>query len=209
MLEIKDIEQGSFEWHQLRLGRVTGTRLGDVLGTPKARRALICELIAEKITEQTKEVPMNAAMERGQIEEAFARKEYERQSLNKVEKVGFIIADHIDDRVAFSPDGVVREEGEIVGGIEIKNPDSKTHVGYLIDGRVPNDYVEQVKMAFLAIPTLQWWDFVSFDSRVKIPSMQMMVKRVTRAEYVDLETDEAALKTFLAELDDTYSKLVF
>ena len=205
-----NVEQGSHEWLQLRLGKVTGTRLGDAVGTPKAQHTLMCELIGEQLTEQGKDVPTNLAMERGQIEESFARKAYEKQTGLTVEKVGFIIADHLDDRIAFSPDGVVRENGQIIGGIEIKNPDSKTHVSYLLDGKVPKDYIDQVLMAFLAIPTLQWWDFVSFDSRVKLPEKQLFVKRATRADVEkQLAEDEAKLRTFLAQWDDTYSKLVF
>ncbi len=209
MQEIK-VEQGTYEWQQLRLGRVTGTRLGDAIGSPKVQQTLMCELIAEQLTEQGKDVVVNASMERGQMEEGFARKVYEKASSITVEKAGFFIADHLDQRVGFSPDGVIRENGEIVGGLETKNPDSKTFVSYLLAGTVPKDYLEQVMMPFLCIPTVQWWDFIAYDSRIKIMDKRMLIVRVTREQIAaDLETAEADLRTFLAKWDETYSTIVF
>jgi hypothetical protein len=201
------VEQGSYEWRKLRIGRITGTRLGDAVGSPKVQQTLLCELLAEQMTEQDKEIVVNAAMERGTIEEAFARKEYEKRTGVSVAKCGFIVAD-INEKVGFSPDGVVREAGQIVGGIEIKNPDSKTHISYLLAGELPKDYFHQVAMAFVAIPTVQWWDFVSYDSRVKLADKRMLIKRVHRADLpiADIERD---LLEFIKRWDETYTTLIF
>ncbi|MEK7992873.1 MAG: lambda exonuclease family protein [Planctomycetota bacterium] len=209
MQEIK-VEQGTYEWQQLRLGRVTGTRLADAIGSPKVQNTLMCELIAEQLTEQGKDVVVNASMERGQVEEGFARKAYEKATGVTVEKTGFFIADHLDSRIGFSPDGIVREGDSIIGGVEIKNPDSKTFVGYLLAGTVPKDYIEQVMMPFLCIPTVQWWDFIAYDSRIKIADKRMLVVRLTREQLAaDLAVAETDLRSFLAKWDETYSKLVF
>lgn len=207
-----NVPQGSHEWLQLRLGRVTGTRIGDAIGSPKVRHTLMCEIIAELLTEQGKEVVMNYAMERGQVEEGFARKAYEKQTGITVETAGFFIADHIDERVGFSPDGVVRSglDGDIIGGVEIKNPDTKTFVGYMLAGGVPKDYFEQVMMPFLCIPTVLWWDFIAYDSRVKMADKRILIVRVTREQIAaEIAQAEVDLKGFLAHLDETYSKLVF
>lgn len=209
MKEIK-VEQGSYEWLQLRLGRVTGTRLADAIGSAKPQHTLMCELIAEQLTEQGKEVVQNAAMERGQMEEGFARKAYEKQTGTAVEKAGFFIADHIDERIGFSPDAIVRDGEIIIGGIEIKNPDTKTFVSYMLAGGVPKDYIEQVMMAFLCIPTVQWWDFIAYDSRVKVADKRMVIVRVTREEIAPaLAAAENDLRAFLAKWDEAYSKIIF
>lgn len=209
-MKILDIEQGSPEWHAARLGCITGTKFGDAIGSPKVQHTLMCELIAEQMTEQTKEIKMNDAMERGQIEEGFARKEYEKRTGITVEKVGFVVADHIDTRIGFSPDGVVRVDGEIVGGVEIKNPASSTFISYLIDGGVPKDYFEQVMMPFVCIPTVQWWDFIAYDSRIKIQSKRMMIVRVTREEIAEeIAAARVKLRGFIEKWDNIYSEIVF
>ena len=116
MKVIKDIEQGSQEWHELRRGRITGTCLKDVMGTPELQLKLIAELIAEEGTEQSKITRPTPEMERGIAEEVFTIKRYEDKYKRKVEKVTICIHDDYN-WLAYSPDGLVKEKGKYSRGL--------------------------------------------------------------------------------------------
>lgn len=173
---IKDIEQGSKEWHEKRRCRVTGTKLDDVMGTPLARLQLICELIAEEGTEQSKITRPTEEMERGTAEEIFAIKRYEQRFGIKTEKICMCISDEFD-WLAYSPDAMILdEEGKYSVGIEVKNPDSKKVILYKIMNMVqgfekksfcgvPLDYKWQVINGFLVNEDLQKTIFIIHDAR--------------------------------------------
>lgn len=207
MREIK-VEQGSIEWLQARVGKITGTRLCDVLGSTKARKALIHELIAEELTNTFADSYTSASMERGTVEEPFAVKEYEKRKKIKTHAVGFIVGDN--GFTGLSPDRLVKEKKVYIGALEVKNPDSSTHIEYLLSDHIPAKYQHQVLWYFIMIPTLQWLDFASYDSRNKVEPLKMKIIRVTRAELVqDLEHAERELESFRKEWVETLESLTF
>jgi len=123
----KDLTQGSEIWSSMRRGKVTGTRLEQLMGTPLARTQLIAELIAEYASEQTKTFKTTTEMEWGNEQEEIAVKAFESKNKVTVDRnVGFIISDKYD-WLGFSPDGVLLDGKEM---IEIKNPDTKTNMFY-------------------------------------------------------------------------------
>ena len=191
-------EQGSPEWFQIRLGKVTASRFSDVLakGSGATRKSYMYQIIAERLSVEVQESFTNAAMQRGIELEPEAREHYENKNLQAVEQVGFVVH---DDWTGVSPDGFVGDDGLI----EIKCPNSTTHIGYIIRNVFPSTYKAQVQ-GQLWVTGRQWCDFVSYDPR--IPQNPMFTVRVERdEEYIkELQT---AITIFIAETQMLIKKI--
>ena len=192
------IEQGSNEWHQLRLGKVTASRVADILATTRSgpsasRQNYLIELALQRSTGNIEPSYTNAAMEWGTQTEPQARAAYEVETGNFVDQVAFI--DH--PTIAWfgcSPDGLVGDDGLI----EIKCPNSATHWEYFKAKKPPQKYVIQMQTQ-LAVTGRKWCDFVSFDPRMPERS-QLLVVRVDRDEAFIAELEEK-VKQFLSEVE--------
>lgn len=198
------IIQGSPEWHALRLGKVTASRVADVIARTKtgwgaSRANYMAELIAERLTGETAEKFTNAAMQWGTEHEPDARIAYEFRADVEVIQVGFVEHPTIPMTGA-SPDGEVGADGLV----EIKCPNTATHLDTLLSGTVPAKYVTQMQWQMACTGRL-WCDFVSYDPRLP-ESMRVFVSRVARDNAFITETEkEVAL--FLAELADKLAQL--
>jgi hypothetical protein len=201
------VEQGSPEWHALRCGKVTASRIPDVCARVKSggfsamRANYKAELVLERLTEKPAEQTFKSkAIEDGKLREPDARAEYELRHRCTVEQIGF--ADHPTIPMAgASADGLIGEDG----GAEIKCPIPATHLAYLRADVVPSEYVPQITWNLACLPERKWWDFVSFNPDFPA-SMQLFVKRVHRDSKRIAET-EAMVKTFLAEVDEDVTAL--
>jgi hypothetical protein len=187
----RDIEQGSPEWLKLRLGKVTGTRLKKLRA--KDNLPLIDELIAEMISEQIEEIRISEAMQRGSDMEPIARRAYEEYTECTVEQVGFIECGKYP-WFGMSPDGLIKEKGIYRKGLEIKCPDTDTHVRYIRQGTVPAEHKDQVFSCFVAVPDLIEHDFVSYDNRFKIKPIHIV------------NTRREDIKEELAQIDEEMEK---
>jgi putative phage-type endonuclease len=193
-----EIIQGSPEWHALRIGKVTASRVADVVAKTKtgwgaSRANYMAELIAERLTGEPAEKFTNAAMAWGTEKEPDARAAYEFFRDAQVVEVAFI--DHPSiGMTGASPDGTIGDHGLV----EIKCPNTATHLDTLLTQAIPSKYVTQMLWQ-MACTGRQWCDFVSFDPRLP-EAMSMFVKRVDRDDKLiaSLEKDVAE---FLAELD--------
>jgi putative phage-type endonuclease len=189
-----EIIQGSAEWHALRCGKVTASRVADVVAKTKSgwgasRANYAAELIAERLTGVAAEGYTNAAMQWGTDQEPNARLAYEFVYDVTVEQVAFVVHPTIEDAGA-SPDGLVGEDGLV----EIKCPNTATHIDTLISQTIPAKYVTQM-MWQMACTGRKWCDFVSYDPRLP-ESMQLFVQRIARND--DMITDlEDAVRLFL------------
>lgn len=199
-----EVIQGSAEWHALRLGKVTASRVADVIAKTKtgpaaSRKNYMAELVLERLTGQQAEGFTNAAMQWGIDTEPQARLAYEFHRNIDVAEVGFVPHPTIADSGA-SPDGLVANDGLV----EIKCPLPATHMETLESGQVPSKYLTQM-MWQMACTGRAWCDFVSFDPRFPA-HMQFFVERVKRDEDLirELETEVAA---FLNELSATVERL--
>lgn len=197
------IEQGTTEWHLLRLGKVTASRITDVLSKGKSgesagRKNYRMELVVQRLTGLPGESFTSAAMEHGVLTEPKARFAYEAEKQQFVEQVAFV--DHPSiEWFGCSPDGLVND-----GLIEIKCPNSTTHIEYLTDQKPPAKYIPQMQCQ-MAVTGRQWCDFVSFDPRLP-DDLQLFVVRLERdQEYI--EAMEAEVKKFLSEVDEMFTKL--
>lgn len=199
------IEQGTPEWHAMRLGKVTASRLADVLakiksGESASRANYRAELVAERLTGRKADGFSNGAMQWGTENEPFARAAYELEADCLVEQVAFINHPTIIMSGA-SPDGLI----DLDGMVEIKAPNTATHIETLLSGTAPAKYIPQMQWQ-MACAGRQWCDFVSFDPRLP-EDMQLFVKRVLRDEAFINECEAEVIK-FLAEVDETVAKLI-
>lgn len=198
------ILQGTPEWYALRLGKATASRIGDVVAKTKtgpgaSRANYAAQLVAERLTGEPGDSYTNAAMKWGIDTEPHARAAYEFMTDATVEQVGFIPHPSIIMSGA-SPDGLVGD----VGILEIKCPNTATHIETLLGASVPAKYSAQIQWQ-MACAGRKWCDFVSFDPRMP-ESMRLFVRRVERNDKLIGEL-EAEVVAFLKEVDETINKL--
>jgi putative phage-type endonuclease len=203
MIEMMD--QGSEEWFTIRIGKVTASRVADVIAKTKTgysatRDNYMAQLVCERLTGQKGDSFSNAAMQHGTDTEPLARAAYEALQDVLVDEVGFVPHPSIEMAGA-SPDGLVGEDGLL----EIKCPNTATHIETLLSQSVPGKYNTQMQFQ-MACTGRQWCDFVSFDNRLP-EELQLFVKRVPR-DTVFIRLIEAEIVQFLAELDDKINKLM-
>lgn len=192
------IIQGSPEWFGARLGRVTASRVADVIAETKSgwgagRANYMAQLVAERLTGEVAESFSNAAMKWGTEMEPEARAAYQFYRDALVVEVGFVPHPRIAMSGA-SPDGLVGE----VGLVEFKCPNTATHIETLIGQAVPAKYITQMQWQ-MACTGRQWCDFGSFDPRLP-EDMRLFVRRVDRDEALIADL-EARVSAFLAETD--------
>ena len=169
------MEQRTEEWHQARLGKVTASRIADVMAKTKAgygasRANYMAELIVERLTGRPGDSFQSPAMTWGTNTEPLARAAYEAHKGVLVEEVGFVPHPTIPMAGA-SPDGLV----DMDGLVEIKCPNTATHIETLMTGNVPLKYVFQMHWQMICTGR-EWCDFVSFDPRMP-ENMQLFVAR--------------------------------
>lgn len=193
-----EVVQGSEAWFALRLGKVTASRVADVVARTKSgwgasRANYMAQLIAERLTGTAAESYTNAAMQWGVENEASARAAYEFYTDCTVQLAGFVPHPTIAMSGA-SPDGLVGTDGLV----EIKAPNTSTHIDTLLGQEVPAKYIAQMQWQ-MACCGRQWTDFVSFDPRMP-ETMRLFVKRIkcNEAMIAELEKDVTA---FLNELE--------
>ena len=197
------MEQRTEEWFAARLGKVTASRVADVLakiksGESASRKNYKMELVVQRLTNKQGESFTNAAMEWGTEQEPFARMAYEAHTGTFVKEEGFVDHPTIEG-FGCSPDGIVGE-----GLIEIKCPNTANHIETVLENKVPSKYIPQMQCQ-MACTGAKWCDFVSFDPRVP-EDLQLFVVRVERdQEYIDAM--EVEVKQFLSEVLDLFNQL--
>lgn len=192
-----DIIQGSDEWKQIRLGKVTASRVADVVaktqkGYAASRANYAAQLICERLTGVPAEGFTNDAMRWGTETEPHARSAYEFYKDVDVRQVAFVPHPDIAD-AGCSPDGLVGDDGLV----EIKCPNTATHIETLVGKAVPAKYVTQIQFQ-LACTGRAYCDFVSFDPRMP-EAMQFFCVRVHRVPEI-IEELEKEVVTFLNEV---------
>jgi putative phage-type endonuclease len=204
------IEQRTEEWFQQRLGKVTASRISDVIaktksGVSTSRQNYLIQLVSERLTGKKGDSFVNQAMLDGIERESAARELYMLTRGTSVTEVGFF--DHpIIKNSGASPDGAVNaeEEGKYAGLIEIKAPIETTHTNTLMSKSVPSKYIPQMQWQ-LACTGAKWVDFVSYNPNFP-EELRLFVARVDRDDGYISELEAEVLK-FLDEVDQTILKL--
>ena len=171
------MEQQSNEWFTARLGKVTASRVADVIAKTKtgysaSRDNYMAQLICERLTGQQGESFTNSAMQWGVDNEPLAVSCYENAKDCLTEAVGFVNHPKIAMAGA-SPDALVG----LFGILEVKCPQTNTMVDTLLSDRVPSKYIPQIQWQ-LRCCERQWCDFVSFDPRLP-QELQLCRQRAT------------------------------
>ncbi len=201
-----EIVQGSPEWHQLRCGKVTASRVADVVAQNRAktswgksRDTYMGELIAERLSGIPAESYTNAVMERGKEVEADARAAYEFFRDTPIVQVGFV-AHPILKQAGASPDGLVGDDGLV----EFKCPNTATHIDTVIRKKIDGRYLTQMQWQ-MACTERQWCDFVSYDPRLPA-GLRMHAQRVKRDDerIAELTT---MVEQFLRDMDAKIEQL--
>lgn len=198
------MEQRSPEWYASRAGKATASRIADVIAKTKSgystsRANYAAQLVCERLTGVVEESYNNAAMQWGTEKEPEARRLYEFMRDVTADEVALVDHPHIAMSAA-SPDGLINDDGLI----EIKCPNTATHIEYLLSKEVPSKYKPQMAWQ-MACTGRQWCDFVSYDPRLPA-NLQLFVVRYERDERYIAEL-EAEVKAFLAEVSETVKRL--
>lgn len=199
------MEQRSEEWFAARLGKVTASRIADATARTKtgwgaSRANYMAELLCERLTGSPREAFSNAAMLWGTDMEPEARRTYAFMTDAEVTEVAFVDHPSIPNSGA-SPDGLVGADGLV----EIKCPNTATHIETLLGAEIDGKYVKQMQWQ-MACTGRKYCDFVSYDPRMP-ENMQLHIRRVHFDPLLvaDLERD---VREFLAELDAKVHQLL-
>lgn len=196
MYEIHEAEQGTQEWLDLRKGRITGTRLKQVMGKDSSK--LIYEMIAEKYKKE--ESYQSDAMSIGVLHEPWAIDQYEVETGQKVTEVGFITK---GENIGLSPDGMVGKKK----AIEVKSPSLAKHIEYIVNDKLPAEYKWQVVHYFVVIDDLKELDFISYNP--DFPLKELHIVNVTREALTDeIKNAQEKLEKFIEKYNQTIINLL-
>ena len=199
------IEQGTPEWHQMRLGKVSASRMAELLAKTKtgafaaSRAKYMAQLLCERMTCEPTEFFTSQAMQRGTEIEPVARAAYEAENLTSVEQIAWVEHPTIP-MAGCSPDGFVGEHGLI----EIKCKEIHNHLDSILNDKIDPDHQAQM-MWQMCCTGRQWCDYVCFDDRAP-EGLQLFVKRLHRDEE-KIKQMEDEVRAFLKDLENMIQKL--
>ena len=192
------MQQRTDEWFAARLGKVTASRIADIMAKTKtgyaaSRKNYLFELLCERLSGQREEKFISASMQRGIDLEPKARAVYEIETGEWVEEVGFIPHPTIAMSGA-SPDGLIRDDGLI----EIKCPNTAAHIEFLQTQKPKQEYIYQMQWQ-MACTGRKWCDFVSYDDRLPENLAYCSVHIPRDDDFI--QSLEQEVEKFLAELE--------
>lgn len=196
-----NITQGSEEWHHLRKGKITGTTLKSIMGTPKARQEAVYEIIAERLTVGV-DMEYENAMDRGIRLEPDAISAFEFETGFTVDTTGYC-EDETNTQIGYSPDGLIGETADV----EVKCMGGKNHVKMWLTNEVPDEYYWQVVQAFIVNEKLEKRYFVGYNP--DIPTHPLHIIEVTREQMLEpIKEARVAQENFLKEIEGQLSQIV-
>lgn len=203
----KELEQRTEEWLHLRKGKITGTTLKSIMGTPKARKDAMYEIIAERLMVGVPDEEENA-MERGNRLESEALAEFELETGLKVEKTGFSQNDE-NPFIANSPDGWIKDDGEVdyTEGVEAKCMGGKNHVKMWLTNQIPDEYMWQTIQYFVVNEKLQKLHFIGYNPDIPTHPLHIITK--TREELSEeISHARSEQDKFLEEVETILEGLI-
>lgn len=201
-LIIDNVEQGTDDWHSLRVGHITGSKASHMMagGTGKTRDKYLLQLAIERLTGKVVMSSFKSKpMMKGNEDEPLAREHYEFINDADVRQVAFVLHPLIP-MAGVSPDGLIGEDGVL----EIKCPNLETHVEYLLTRKIPGNYMTQVQWE-LACTGRQYCDWMTYCKEMPI-HLRSMIIRVHRDESRISALESAAVQ-FNKEIEQLIIKL--
>ena len=199
---IHTMEQGTDEWHAVRCGKLTASMVRAIITPAKLgyakndkARAHVYEIAAQRATNYVEPTPTTWAMERGHIDEVYARELYNDTKCVPAHEVGFITRDVGGAVIGYSPDGIVGEDGLI----EIKSRAQKHQMKTIAVGVVPAEYMLQIQTGLL-VTGREWCDFVSYSGGMPL----FVVRVLPMVEYAEAIT--AAAIAFEETVNETLAQ---
>lgn len=195
-------DQGSDEWHAARLGKITASKISDVMMKPTTAgyNNYMSQLICERLTGTPTETFISDAMKHGTETEPQARAMYELETGTEVKEVGFIDHPTIDGTGA-SPDGLCGDDGLV----EIKCPQPTKHIKNLTGGSIDKGYMLQMQWQ-MECAGRKWCDFVSFNPSLP-ETMQMHITRVDFDPLLVVDIKKA-VSDFTSAMNEKIEKLI-
>lgn len=204
MKKHNNIQQGTEEWHQLRKGKITGTTLKAIMGTPKARQDALYELIAERLTVGV-EMDYENPMDRGTRLEPEALAMFEFDTGKKIETTGYCESDD-NSLIGYSPDAIVSGTAD-KEDVEVKCPGGKNYVKMWITNEVPEEYYWQLVQAFVVNPELETRYFVGYNPDITVHPLHIItVNKKDIEEDIKIALEKQNL--FLSEVDSMLEKII-
>lgn len=198
------MEQRDSEWYKIRCGQVGASRIYDIMARTKSgpsasRKNYMAELLCARFTGKHPETYESEAMRWGTETEPLARSAYEAITGNMVEEVAWV-PHPIIVGAGCSPDGLVESSGLV----EIKCPNTATHIETLTSGEIDMKY--QYQMAWqIECTQREWCDFVSYDPRLPDNLAIKIIRFVPAPGFIDAIREQVI--SFIAELDALEAKL--
>lgn len=180
---IIDCEQGSQEWHEARLGRITASNFDRLLTAKTAKpsaqaHGYMEELLAEVFTGESEDLAKSSFMARGSEmeDEAIRWYSFHRTEHDDVRRVGFCLTD--DRKCGCSPDALVGEDG----GLEVKCLSAKAHIHALLN---PDDIEHRPQvLGNLHVTGRAWWDRLYFHPTLEKLVVRFWSHHVTASDYM-------------------------
>jgi len=183
-----DLVQGTEEWFRERLGKLTASEMKNIItpskfevvkGVKDGTHPYIYEIVAQRITDFVEPHYEGFDMQRGKIEEVYARQIYS-ENYAPASDCGFVTNDKWGFTIGYSPDALIGDEGLI----EIKSRNQKHQTKTIIENVLPDEFSIQIQTALL-ITERKFCDFISYSN-----GMPMFVLTVLPNE----EIQEAIIK---------------
>lgn len=199
--------QRTEDWRLDRCGYITASSAYKLMAgkTTAEYQNYLAQIVSERLTGVPSESFTNSAMEWGVETEELARVSYELSTGFNVEQVGFI---KLDDMIGASPDGLVGDDGLI----EIKCPNTSTHLATLLEDKIDKKYIYQMQLQ-MYVTGREWCDFVSYDPRLTGKAQMKVINVVRNQATIEALIAEAKLlnsraNEMLKEIEDINDSVV-
>lgn len=186
-VDIANLQQGSQDWHRLRLGVITASNAINVIssdrggkGWAEKKKAYFLDLIAEICTGEAPQVT-SRPLSWGKDYEDDARYAFTFVTDLSVETVPFIYKDS-SMRCGASPDGICSDGA----GLELKCPYStSTYLDFLVNGKIKPEYIAQCQFS-MWVTGRDMWHFANYDPRM----------RTNGLHYITIDSDPDTMNKF-------------
>ncbi len=199
------LDQGSPQWVRERIGKLTASRMGDVMAVLKngkpseARTKYLQQLVAERMTDVASDFYVTAAMQWGIDTEPVAAEHYEWVT-GEIVVPGVWVPHPTIENFGATPDRFVRADGLL----EIKCPSTANYLAWRTSGVIPEPYRWQM-VAQLCCTRRAWCDFMAFAPRVVRGPAYWIQRFEPSAE--EIARCEAAAEEFLQEVEELFSRV--